>query len=82
LVRGIAGYLTDTSMARAGRSIARDQRVAVLSKLLRMPGAYFDREPVSQMLIRLGSDSDQVAQAAVDAAKVMLQQSMQVMAML
>ena len=82
LVRGIAGYLTDTSMARAGRSIARDQRVAVLSKLLRMPGAYFDREPVSQMLIRLGSDSDQVAQAAVDAAKVMLQQSMQVVAML
>ncbi|HZH43095.1 MAG TPA: lipid A export permease/ATP-binding protein MsbA [Lysobacter sp.] len=82
LLRGIAGYLTDTSMARAGRSIARDQRVAVLSKLLRMPGAYFDREPVSQMLIRLGSDSDQVAQAAVDAAKVMLQQSMQIVAML
>lgn len=30
------------------------------------------------MLIRLGSDSDQVAQAAVDAVKVMIQQSLQV----
>ncbi|HEX2596140.1 MAG TPA: lipid A export permease/ATP-binding protein MsbA, partial [Luteimonas sp.] len=34
------------------------------------------------MLVRLGSDSDQVAQAAVDAMKVMVQQSLQVIVML
>lgn len=82
IVRGIAGYLTDTFMARAGRSIARDLRVQVLGKYLRLPGLRFDTEPVSSMLTRLGSDSDQVAQAAIDAAKVMLQQALQVLVML
>lgn len=82
VARGIAGYLTDTFMARAGRSIARDLRVQVLGKYLRLPGLRFDTEPVSSMLTRLGSDSDQVAQAAIDAAKVMLQQALQVLAML
>jgi ATP-binding cassette, subfamily B, bacterial MsbA len=81
LVRGIAGYATDMGMARAGRSIARDLRVRVLGKYLRLPGERFDVEPVPSMLVRLGSDSDQVAQAAIDAMKVMLQQSLQVIAM-
>lgn len=80
VVRGIAGYLTDMSMGRSGRSIARDLRVRVLDKYLRLPGSRFDVEPVPSMLVRLGSDSDQVAQAAVDALKVMLQQSFQVIA--
>jgi subfamily B ATP-binding cassette protein MsbA len=77
LVRGIAGYLTDMSMGRAARSVARDLRVRVLGKYLRMPGSRFDAEPVPSMLVRLGSDSDQVAQAAVDALKTMIQQSLQ-----
>ncbi|KAF1708310.1 lipid A export permease/ATP-binding protein MsbA [Pseudoxanthomonas kalamensis DSM 18571] len=78
VVRGIAGYVTDMCMGKAARSIARDFRVNVLGKYLRMPGLRFDSEPVPSMLVRLGSDSDQVAQAAVDAAKVMVQQSLQV----
>ncbi|MFZ5657960.1 MAG: lipid A export permease/ATP-binding protein MsbA [Pseudomonadota bacterium] len=82
LVRGLAGYVTDMSMARAGRGIARDLRVLVHAKYLRLPGQRFDSEPVPSMLTRLGSDSDQVALAAVDAMKVMLQQSAQVVAML
>ena len=82
LVRGVAGYVTDVSMARAGRGIARDLRVDVLAKYLRMPGARFDTEPVPSMLQRLGSDCDQVASAAIDAMKVMVQQSLQVVAML
>ena len=82
IARGIAGYITDINMARAGRSIARDLRVGVLGKYLRLPGLRFDSEPVPSMLVRLGSDSDQVAQAAIDAMKVMLQQTLQVIAML
>ncbi len=77
LLRGVAGYLTDIGMGKAARSIARDMRVRVLGKYLRLPGQRFDAEPVPSMLVRLGSDSDQVAQAAVDAMKVTLQQSMQ-----
>src|SRR3546814_4072504 len=82
LLRGIAGYLTDYNMARAGRGIARDMRVKVLGKYLGLPGLRFDTEPVPSMLVRLGSDSDQVAQATIDAAKVMLQQSFQIIAAL
>ncbi|MFC0677716.1 lipid A export permease/ATP-binding protein MsbA [Lysobacter korlensis] len=78
VVRGIAGFVADTRMAKAGRSIARDMRVGVLEKYLRLPGPRFDSEPVSSMLIRLGSDSDQVSQAAIDALRVMVQQSLQV----
>jgi len=77
LVRGAAGYLTDMGMGKAARSIARDLRVRVLGKYLRLPGQRFDGEPVPSMLVRLGSDSDQVAQAAIDAMKVVLQQSLQ-----
>jgi subfamily B ATP-binding cassette protein MsbA len=82
VVRGLAGYLTDVFMARSARSIARDLRVRALGKYLRLPGLHFDAEPVAGMHMRLGSDSDQVSQAAIDAAKVMLQQSLQVIAML
>ena len=82
VLRGIAGYITDVNMARAGRGIARDLRVRVLGKYLRLPGLRFDTEPVPSMLQRLGSDSDQVAQAAIDAVKVMLQQSFQIIASL
>ena len=82
VVRGIAGYVTDMCMGRSGRGIARDMRVRVLDKYLRLPGSRFDSEPVPSMLVRLGSDSDQVAQAAIDAMKVMLQQSFQVIAAL
>ncbi|MCD7098837.1 lipid A export permease/ATP-binding protein MsbA [Stenotrophomonas sp. MMGLT7] len=82
VLRGVAGYMTDISMGRAARSIARDFRVQVMDKYLHLPGARFDTEPVASMLVRLGSDSDQVAQAAVDAMKVMVQQSLQIVASL
>lgn len=77
VLRGIAGYIADMGMAKAARSIARDMRTGVFAKYLHMPGLAFDSEPVPSMLVKLGSDSDQVSQAAVDAAKVMLQQSLQ-----
>ncbi|KGM55897.1 lipid transporter ATP-binding/permease [Lysobacter daejeonensis GH1-9] len=82
VLRGIAGYVTDMSMARSSRGIARDLRVQVLGKYLRLPGLRFDSEPVPSMLTRLGSDSDQMAAAAIDAMKVMLQQALQVLVML
>ncbi|NUS37910.1 MAG: lipid A export permease/ATP-binding protein MsbA [Lysobacter sp.] len=82
VVRGIAGSATDIYMAKSGRGVARDLRVRVFAKYLRLPGERFDSEPVGSMLVRLGSDSDQVAQAAIDAMKVMLQQALQVIAML
>ena len=82
LVRGVAGLVTDYAMARSGRSVARDLRMLLLGKYFRLPGSRFDAEPVASMLTRLGADTEQVAQAAVDALKVMVSQGLQVIVML
>ena len=81
LVRGVAGLVTDYGMARAGRSVARDLRLLLLGKYLRQPGSRFDNESVPSMLTHLGGDTEQVAQAAVDASKVMISQGLQVVGM-
>ena len=81
LIRGVAGLVTDYGMARAGRSVARDLRLLLLGKYLRQPGSRFDNESVPSMLTRLGGDTEQVAQAAVDASKVMISQGLQVVGM-
>ena len=82
IARGLAGFVTDYCMARAGRSVSRDLRNLLLAKYLRMPGTRFDSETVPSMLTRLGGDTEQVAQAAVDALKVMVSQGLQAAAML
>lgn len=72
VVRGAATFATDYGMARAGRGVVRDLRVAVLAKMLRLPSARFDREPVASMVSRLNYDTEQVAQASSDALKILL----------
>ncbi|TWI04495.1 ATP-binding cassette, subfamily B, MsbA [Luteimonas cucumeris] len=81
IARGLAGFITDYCMARAGRSVSRDLRNLLLGKYLRLPGLRFDAETVPSMLTRLGGDTEQVAQAAVDAMKVMVSQGLQVIVM-
>ncbi|MBS0214543.1 MAG: lipid A export permease/ATP-binding protein MsbA [Proteobacteria bacterium] len=72
LARGFFGLVGDYCIARGGRNVARDLRLQLMAKYLRLPGARFDREPVPVMITRLGGDTEQVAQAAVDSLKVMV----------
>ena len=53
-----------------------------MAKYLELPGARFDTEPVPSMLTRLGADSEQVAQAAVDPLKVMISNTLGIIATL
>ncbi|MDO4709642.1 MAG: lipid A export permease/ATP-binding protein MsbA [Pseudomonadota bacterium] len=80
--RGLFGLVSDYAIARSGRNVARDLRMQLMDKYLRMPGQRFDNETVPSMLTRLGTDSDQVAQAAVDALKVTISSVLQVVALL
>ena len=80
--RGFFGLAGDYTMARSGRGVARDLRLMLMRKYFRLPGARFDAEPVASMLTRLGGDTEQVAQAAVDALKVMVSSTFMVIAML
>ncbi len=82
LARGLFGLAGDYTIARAGRHVARDLRMQLMAKYLSLPGARFDAEPVPSMLTRLGADSEQVAQAAVDALKVMVSNTLGIVATL
>jgi len=77
--RGIATFVTDYGMARAGRSVVRDLRVALIGKMLALPSSRFDREPVTAMVSRLNYDTEQVAQASSDALKILLTDSLTVL---
>lgn len=81
LLRGAATFITDYGMARAGRSLVRDMRVAVLDKMLRLPSARFDREPVASLVSRLNFDTEQVAQASTEALKVLITDTLTVIAL-
>ncbi|MFA6985160.1 MAG: lipid A export permease/ATP-binding protein MsbA [Arenimonas sp.] len=72
VMRGLATFVTDYGMARAGRSVVRDLRTALLAKFLRLPSARFDREPVAAMVSRLNYDTEQVTQATSEAIKVVI----------
>jgi subfamily B ATP-binding cassette protein MsbA len=82
IARGLFGLAGDYTMARSGRGVARDLRLLLMGKYFRLPGERFDAEPVASMLTRLGGDTEQVAQAAVDALKVMVSASLMAVAML
>ncbi|MBS0194869.1 MAG: lipid A export permease/ATP-binding protein MsbA [Proteobacteria bacterium] len=72
LLRGVATLSTDYGMARAGRSIVRDLRRAMLAKYLRLPCTAFDQVPVPHLVSRLNYDTEQVAQASTEAIKVIV----------
>ncbi len=76
LARGLATFATDYGMARAGRGVVRDLRLALLAKYLRLPTQRFDAEPVPVLVSRLSYDTEQVAQAASDAIKVLVTDSL------
>ncbi|UHQ18714.1 lipid A export permease/ATP-binding protein MsbA [Lysobacter sp. KIS68-7] len=82
IARGLFGLAGDYTMARSGRGVARDLRLMLMRKYFRLPGARFDAEPVASMLTRLGGDTEQVAQAAVDALKVMVSSTLMAIAMM
>ena len=82
LTRGVATFVTDYGMARAGRSVVRDLRSALLSKFLRLPSSRFDREPVAAMVSRLNYDTEQVTQATSEALKVMVTDTLTIFALL
>ncbi len=72
LLRGVATFVTDYGMARAGRSVVRDLRERILDKYLRLPSSRFDTESVPGMVSRLNFDTEQVTQASANALKIMV----------
>jgi len=82
IVRGLATFLSDYGMARAGRSVVRDLRQAVMTKFLLLPSARFDREPVAMLVSRLNYDTEQVSQATSESIKNVITDSLIIIAQL
>ncbi len=82
VLRGLATWVTDIGMARSGRSVVRDLRTTVLSKYLRLPSERFDQEPVAALVSRLNYDTEQVTQATSEAIKVIVTDSLTIVALL
>jgi ATP-binding cassette, subfamily B, bacterial MsbA len=76
LVRGAATYATDFGMARIGRGVVQSLRSEVFARYLRLPAAYFDREPSGQQISRLVYTVEQVANASTDALKTLILHSL------
>jgi subfamily B ATP-binding cassette protein MsbA len=70
LVRGTASYMADYGMARIARGVVRTLRDEVFAKYLRLPGAFFSREPASHQVARMTYTVEQVANASTDALKI------------
>ena len=81
LLRGVATFVTDYGMARAGRSVVRDLRTQVMGKYLRLPNARFDREPVAALVSRLNYDTEQVTQATSEAIKIVVTDTLTIAAL-
>jgi subfamily B ATP-binding cassette protein MsbA len=82
VLRGLATWITDVGMARSGRSVVRDLRTTVLAKYLRLPTERFDREPVAALVSRLNYDTEQVTQATSEALKVVVTDTLTIIALL
>ena len=70
VIRGIASYLADYGMARIARGVVHTLRAEVFDKYLRLPTAFFSREPGSHQVARMTYTVEQVANASTDALKI------------
>ena len=72
LVRGIATFTADFSMARIARGVVQTLRDQVFRKYLTLPAAYFVRESSSVQIARMTYTVEQVANASTDALKIIV----------
>ena len=72
VVRGAAVYAANYGMARIARGVVQELRAEVFDKYLRLPTAFFGREPASHQLARMTYTVEQVANASSDALKIVV----------
>ena len=82
IVRGVATFCADYSLARIGREVVETLRGQVFSRYLDLPASHYDREPSGQMIARLTYTVEQVAQASTNAVKVFVLDSLTVLGMI
>lgn len=76
VLRGLAGFISRYGMSWIGRRVIQVLRRELYHQLLRLPAAYFDRNPSGRLLSRLTFDVEQVAEATANAVTILIRDSM------
>lgn len=75
IIRGCAGFTSSYFIARVSRTVVRDLRCAIFSKLLQLPASFYDHSNSGNILSTIVYNVEQVAQACSDALLTILRES-------
>ena len=71
-VRGAAGYLSTYAINWVGSKLTEDLRVEMFDKLLTLPGRYYACHSTGSLILRITSDSDQIARTFIAVIIIMV----------
>ena len=75
LLRGIASFMSSYSMAWIGRSVVKEIRSELFSRLMRLPVSFYDKTNSGQLVTRLIYHVEQVSSAATRGLTILVQDS-------
>ena len=75
LLRGISSFLSSYSMEWIGRSVVKEVRSELFSRLLRLPVSFYDKNNSGKLVTRLIYHVEQVSLAATKGLTVLVQDS-------
>lgn len=75
MIRGMAGFISSYFISRVARTVVRDLRRLIFSKLLQLPATFYDTHSSGYILSTIVYNVEQVAQACSDALLTCLRES-------
>ncbi len=81
-IRGLGSFADQYSIGWIGRKVIYDLRSEIFNKILRLPTTYFDHNSSGQLVAKLIYDLEQIAQATTLALRVLIKDSLLIVALL
>ena len=82
LIRATGGFVSDYCMSWVGRMVIKDLRDAMFTKLMLLPGDYYDKNSTGNTISKFTYDVEQVAQAATTAITILIRDVIMVLSLL
>ncbi|WP_309544715.1 lipid A export permease/ATP-binding protein MsbA [Alkalilimnicola ehrlichii] len=82
LVRGAASFVSVFVMSWIGRNLIRSVRSQMFDRMLRMPTGFYDHNSSGMLLSKLTYDVEQISNAATEAVKILVRDSLTVIGIL
>lgn len=75
IIRGAAGFVSSYCISRVARTVVRDLRRLIFSRLLQLPATFYDHNSSGYILSTIVYNVEQVAQACSDALMTIIRES-------